>query len=211
MEQLIGADLSSLFSEEAFERYEKIKKAKQFCQFLVDNGISYDFCIKHAEVGSCLESSGYYKRFEEYLGNDYIICKNLLLQERKGDKKKFLLITSSDKKVDLASVKDTLESRKLEFVQEDEMQRLIGTTPGNVSLFSIINDPAEQVNLVIDEELLDSQSLAFHPLYNGMSIFLPPKECFKFLSLVGREPIITSVPAKDADIGYQKLLTTNKK
>lgn len=198
-----------ILSKESLEKLAKIQKAQQFCQYLLTNGIAYDFLIKHEEVRSCLESSDYYKQFEDYIGVDYIVCKNLLLKERKGEKKKYLLITDSLKKVDLSSVKNTLGSKKLEFVSEEEMQQLIAATPGNVSLFSLINDLSGEVELVIDKELLGATDLVFHPLYNGMSVFLAPQECFKFLNLIGREAIITPIPEKE-EKQIQKVLSANK-
>ena len=216
MEQLAGMkrdafhlDRMGIISQESLEKWEKIQKAQQFCQYLLTNGITYDFLVKHEEVRSCLESSDYYRRFEDYLGDDYVVCKNLLLQERKGEKKKYLLITDSMKKVDLASVRNTLGSKKLEFVPEDDMQQVIATTPGNVSLFSLVNDLSGEIDLVIDEELLGATDLAFHPLYNGMSVFLPPQECFKFLSLIGRDAIVTPIAEKEGK-QIQKVLSANK-
>lgn len=195
-----------MYSKEDLRRLQKIQKAQQFCQYLLRHGITYDFCIKHGEVLGCLESDKYYQRFQDYLGEDYVICKNLLLQERKGDRQKFLLITNSQKKVDLASVRETIGSRKLEFVGEEEMHRVIDATPGNVSLFSIMNDSNQEVKLVIDEELLDASRLAFHPLYNGMSIFLQPKACFKFLNMIGREAMIVPIAEKELEKAKQKIL-----
>lgn len=66
-----------ILSKESLEKLAKIQKAQQFCQYLLTNGIAYDFLIKHEEVRSCLESSDYYKQFEDYIGVDYIVCKNL--------------------------------------------------------------------------------------------------------------------------------------
>lgn len=183
-------------SEDVKHRMDRIKRARTFCKYLEQNNINYDVCIKHQEVLGCDESREYYKRFDEYLDSDYIICKNLLVHERKGEKRNFLIITDSKKKIDLKSLKETIDSKKLEFVDKDNMKDLLNTEPGNVSLFNIMYDKEKQVNLIIDEDLLTGKSLAFHPLYNGMSVFLKPIECFKFLKLIDRKCCVLPIESK---------------
>lgn len=188
-----------------YERYKRIDKALHFCDYLDSHGIHFDRCIKHQMVSGCEDSTLYYERFQDYLFDEYVVCKNLFVQERKGDKRKFLIITDSNKRVDLKSLKERMDSKKLELTCEDTMKSLLHTTPGNVSLFNIIYDEDEKVDLIIDEDLLKASELAFHPLYNEMSIFLKPKECLKFLNLIGREA--TFLPIKDLkENAYQKTI-----
>lgn len=186
--------------KEDLERLKKIEVARRFCTYLDQNDIYYDICIKHSEVLRCSESSKYYQRFSDYLGDDYSICKNLLVHEKKGDKNTYLIITDSNKQVDLSSVREVLECRKLEFVKEEEMKELIHATPGNVSLFSLIYDQESKVKLVIDEDLLTKSSLAFHPLYNGMSLFLDPQECLKFTRLIQKEVEVIPIARKNVKV-----------
>lgn len=193
-----------LHNSEVSKKLEKLKIGRDFCHYLEKNNIKYDICIKHPEVLGCNESIKYYKRFDEYLPDDYRICKHLLVKERKGKKRKYLLITDSTKKLDLNLLKDTLECKKLEFVNQEEMFDILHTTPGNVSIFNIINDKSNSVNLVIDKELLFANSLAFHPLYNGMSLFISPKECMKFIDLTGKKANTVVMPEKSED--YHKVI-----
>lgn len=198
-------------SDEMRRKMEKTIRAKSFCEYLGKNGINYDICIRHQEVLGCDESSKYYERFNEYLEPDYVICKNLLVHERKGEKRNFLIITDSKKKINLIGLKESLGAKKLEFVNEEDMKTLLNTEPGNVSLFNIMYDKAEQVNLIIDQDLFSSSSLAFHPLYNGMSIFLKPEECLKFLKVVNRKFCIMPIDAKELNDGvkYRQLVKSN--
>lgn len=190
-----------------YKRYQKIDKALSFCQYLDRHGVHFDRCIKHPMVLGCEDSTLYYERFRDYLFDEYVICKNLFVQERKGDKRKFLIITDSKKKVDLRSLREMINSKKLEFACEDTMEDLLHTTPGNVSLFNIVYDDDKKVDLIIDQDLLKASELAFHPLYNEMSIFLKPKECLKFLKLIGREA--TFLPIKDmGENKYQKTIAS---
>lgn len=147
-------------------------------------------------VVGCAESKEYYKRFESYIGHEYKICKNLLVRERKGKKRLFLIIVDESKKVDLRKLKEEYLLSKLEFVDEDTMFDLIKTRPGNVSVFNIIDDYQKRINIIIDEELTDSL-LAFHPLCSSLSIFLEFKEIEKFLSIVNREYKIDLIPCME--------------
>ena len=206
MKQEIGNYLLTMGKKDEYRRFMMIDMAYRFLHFLDSKGIHYDRCVKHKKVVGCFESSKYYKRFEEYLGDTYTICKNLLVQERKGEKRKFLIITDSKKRVNLSDLKEQMDTKKLEFVGEEDMKSLLHTTPGNVSLFNVISDKEKKVNIVIDEELLSKEELAFHPLYNEMSVFLKPQECLKFLKVIGRTATI--LPIREKELPLQKTLVS---
>ena len=125
-------------------------------------------------------------------------CKNLFLKERKGEKRTFLVIVPMEKQVDLKELKERLGTSKLEFASSAKMQDLLQTTPGNVSIFNLIFDKDKKVNIVLDQDLFDSKLLAFHPLYNGMSIFLKEKEVRKFLDFCDRDYLVGAVPTREA-------------
>lgn len=184
------------------EELKKIEKGKLFCEYLLQLGIDYAWCIKHKKVFGCDESKQYYERFLSYIGEDYGIGKNLLLQERKGEKRIFLLVVPSWKQVDLNTLRLQFNTKKLEFVPLETMQELLHTEPGNVSIFNLLYDKEKKVHLILDEDLLEYTLLAFHPLYNGMSIFLKPKEVLKFLDCCKSLYTIRSIEEK----GYQKCL-----
>lgn len=174
----------------------ELQKGKWLCEYLVGQGIQYEWCIRHKKVLGCEESEQYYQRFLYYIGNDYCVGKNLLLQERKGEKRIFLLIVPSYKQVDLKEVSEQLDTKKLEFVKPEKMEELLHTEPGNVSVFNLIYDIEKQVHLILDEEILLSKLIAFHPLYNGMSIFLKPEEVLKFLDYDQRTYEIDTIKEK---------------
>lgn len=185
------------------EELKRIEKGKLFCEYLVQLGVEYAWCIRHKKVMGCSESERYYERFLSYIGEDYCIGKNLLLQERKGEKRIFLLVVPSDKQVDLKDFGRRMETRKLEFVSSEKMEEVLHTEPGNVSVFHLLYDREKQVHLVLDEELCKYSLLAFHPLYNGLSVFLKPEELFKFLDYFQIEYRVDSITGKT----YQKCLS----
>ena len=188
------------------QKINRIKVGKDFCQELESKGISYSWCIKHPEVLGCSESREYYQRFQEYLGDDYSICKHLVVHERKGAKRNFLIIVDDQKSVDLKALKERLECSKLEFVSSEELQQLLHTTPGNVSLFHMKFDTEHKINLIIDKELLAQNVLAFHPLYNGMSLFLTPVSALEYLETIDRKACIIDIPSKKQEQVLEKVM-----
>lgn len=187
-------------SKEESHRIEMTKKAVKFCDTLERKGIQYDYCIRHKEATGCVD----YSRWNDYLGDDYAVGKHLLVQERKGEKKKYLVITDSSKQVDLKALKEELDCRKLEFVSPSDMESLINATPGNVSIFNMMYDENKEIKLIIDEDLMNASEVAFHPLYNGMSIFMPLSECFNFLATIGRSAEVMTIPEKEKSLVYKK-------
>lgn len=211
--RMIQVDYLQLFSkvklcsrQEMEEKWKKCQMGQQFCEYLKEKEISYTWCIRHPEVLGCRESRDYYQRYQEYLGDDYSICKHLLVHERKGEKRVFLIIVDDSKNVDLTKLKEQLDCSKLEFVNSEEMQDLLHTVPGNVSLFNMEFDSQCKVNLIMDQELLDRKLLAFHPLYNGMSIFLTPENAIKYLDMIHRNATFMTVPAKKKEWVLEKVI-----
>lgn len=186
------------------EKLERMKKGMDFCRYLNEQGVRYDVCIKHPEVLGCSESEMYYKRFTDYLPLEYSICKHMLVKEKKGNRY-FLIIVDKDKKVDLTKIREDLDCKKLEFVSQEEMKTLLDTYPGCVSVFCMKNDTEKKVELILDYDLMEYQSLAFHPLYCGMSLFLKPEEMMKYLNTIDIKPHIISVPVKE-ELGFAKVI-----
>ena len=186
---------SFVLSKEESHRIEMTKKAVKFCNTLKRKGVHYDYCISHEEASGCVD----YSEWNDVLGENYAVGKNLFVQERKGDKNKYLIITDSSKQVDLKALKEELDCRKLEFVSPSDMENLINATPGNVSIFNMMYDENKEIKLIIDEDLLEASEVAFHPLYNGMSIFMPLSECFNFLAAIGRSAEVMAIPAKSEE------------
>lgn len=195
-----------LCTSEVQQKVKRIKIGQDFCQELESKGIPYSWCIKHPEVIGCSESRDYYQRYQEYLGNDYSICKHLLVHERKGEKKTFLIIVDDEKSVDLKKLKEEIGCGKLEFVSSEEMQQVLHTVPGNVSLFHMKFDTEHKVSLMIDRDLLHKSLLAFHPLYNGMSLFLAPDDAMKYLETIDRAATIIDIPSRIQEKVLEKVM-----
>ncbi len=70
--------------------------------------------------------------------NDKVPVKSLLLRERKGEGL-VLVIMSGDKRLQAKQVSEALNLKKLEFAKPEVLKRVLGVTPGAVSLFSLLH------------------------------------------------------------------------
>lgn len=111
-----------------------------------------------------------------------------------------------EKNVDLKKIREQLECGKLEFCSSEELSELLHTIPGNISLFHLKYDTDSRISLIIDKELLDKGLIAFHPLYNGMSLFLTPNDAFKYLEVIGRTATIIDIPSKKSEYVLEKVI-----
>jgi len=90
--------------------------------------------------------------------------KNLFLKDAKGQI--WLICALGETRVDLKRLPETIGSGRLSFGSAELMHEVLGVTPGSVTLFALINDPARRVKLVLDAALLEPEPINFHPLTN---------------------------------------------
>jgi len=90
--------------------------------------------------------------------------KNLFLKDAKGQL--WLICALGNTRVDLKKTAAVIGSAKLSFGSETLLYEVLGVTPGSVTVFALIHDKARRVRLVMDQALLDSDPVNFHPLTN---------------------------------------------
>lgn len=113
-------------------------------------------------------------------------CKNLFLRNRKGDKH-YLYIVGSDKKVNLKLMAKKINSTNLSFASSERLMNYLGVYPGAVSIFAVINDTENKVEVLIDDDLKISQSINFHPNVNTATINILYSDLERFLSNIGKK------------------------
>ncbi len=114
--------------------------------------------------------------------------KNLFLKDRKG--RLWLISARQDTVVDLKRTPGTIGSDKLSFGNEGLLYEALGVRGGSVTALGLINDPDRRVTLVLDKALWDADIVNFHPLTNTATTALGQAAFRRFLSLIGREPIV---------------------
>jgi Ala-tRNA(Pro) deacylase len=115
--------------------------------------------------------------------------KNLFLKDKKG--RLFLLCALAETKIDLnAAAKAMGCSGRPSFAGPDLLLEALGVTPGSVTVFALINDHANRVQLALDAALLDHDPVNFHPLRNDATTAVSPAGLLRFLKDTGHVPIV---------------------
>ena len=104
-----------------------------------------------------------------------VICKNLFLCN--SQKTKFYLLMIPDTKVfhtkDLSA---QIGAARLSFAKPEYMEKFLDITPGSVSVLGLMNDTGHRVQLLIDEDVLNSEFVGCHPCINTSSLRLRTKD-----------------------------------
>lgn len=125
------------------------------------------------------------KEIEKHLGAD--ICKNLFLKNS-AKTQYYLLLMSSDKKFASSDISKKIGSTRLSFADEQDMQKMLCVTPGSVSVLSLIFDVNNEVELLIDSDLFNSEYFCCHPCKNTSTLKFKASDIFnKFLPLTGHK------------------------
>ena len=121
--------------------------------------------------------------------------KNLFLRDKKGNRH-FLMVVPADKRINLKALPKVLESSKISFGSPERLMENLGVTPGSVSLFAIVNDQKNKVEVIIDKSLWESDAFQFHPLINTSTLTISRGSINKFLAATGHEVKILDIPAQ---------------
>ena len=132
------------------------------------------------------------REVEELLG--CVICKNLFLTNRQQTDF-YLLIMPGTKPFKTKYLSAQIGSSRLSFGGAEDMKRLLGVTPGSVSLLGLMNDQTKAVRLLVDRDLLDDASFGCHPCINTSSLCMPMRDVReKLLPALGHEPTYVNLP-----------------
>lgn len=99
------------------------------------------------------------------------ICKNLFLCNRQ-ETAFYLLMMPDDKPFRTKDLSAQIGSARLSFAKPEYMEQFLDITPGSVSVMGLMNDKEKRVQLLIDEDVLNSEYVGCHPCINTSSIRL---------------------------------------
>ena len=121
------------------------------------------------------------------------ICKNLVLCNRQ--KTDFYLLTMpEDKPFHTKDLSHQIGSSRLSFAPAEEMERLLGCTPGSASVLGLMNDKAHQVRLLMDREVYEAEWFGCHPCKNDGSLRIKTADILKvFLPHTGHEVTVVEL------------------
>jgi len=97
------------------------------------------------------------------------ICKNLVLCNRQRTNF-YLLTMPEDKPFVTKNLSHQIGSSRLSFAPAEDMERLLGCTPGSASVLGLMNDTEHQVKLLMDKEVYEAEWFGCHPCKNDGSL-----------------------------------------
>ena len=121
---------------------------------------------------------------EHWRDIDAMHFKNLFLRNQKGTRH-YLVIIEYMKRADLRRVAEQIGDGKLSFASPERLKTHLGLTPGSVSPFGLINDPAHAVRVVLDRDLKTASRLSFHPNINTRTYVIASDDFMRFLAATG--------------------------
>ena len=121
--------------------------------------------------------------------------KNLFLKDAGG---RFWLVTvPAALRADLKALPTVMGAKRVSFGKGEDMERLIGVTPGSVTPLGAIADAAGAVTIVLDASLAAADRVNCHPLRNTATLGLSGADLVRALTHWGHPPVIIDVPAQD--------------
>jgi Ala-tRNA(Pro) deacylase len=116
-------------------------------------------------------------------------CRNLFLRDQK--KNNFLVCLQNATEVEIKKLPALIGShQKLSFGSIDRLWEYLGVKPGSVCPYSIFNDHENRVKICLDQSMMESDILNFHPMVNTMTIGVKPADLVRFIESCGHVPHI---------------------
>ncbi len=123
---------------------------------------------------------------------DCLHTKNLFLKDAAGQF--FLLTVPAEARADLKRVPLQLACKRLSFGKSEDMERLIGISPGSVTPLAMINAAPASVNFVLDAELAGAAPVGVHPLRNTATITLAGNDILRLVEHWGHDAKALPIP-----------------
>mgnify|MGYP002858675438 CR=1 FL=1 len=128
--------------------------------------------IEHPPLFSCEDNKKYNLKFNA------LVCKNLFIKNS-NKSQYYLVVLPIEKKMDLKHLQILLTETRLSFGDEKILKEKLGVKSGTVSIFNIINMKDKDIMLILDEDILKNEKVAFHPNINTVTVIFNTKELNK--------------------------------
>ena len=81
-----------------------------------------------------------------------------------------MIMMSGHKQFRTADVSKKLGTSRLSFASAEEMEKMLGVTPGSVTVMALKNDTACRVQLCIDRDIIGGEYIRCHPCINTSTL-----------------------------------------
>ena len=113
------------------------------------------------------------------------MCKNLFLTNS-NHSAYYLLLMPGDKPFKTKELSSQLGVARLSFASPEDMESMLGVTPGSATVLSLMNDTEHKVTLLIDTDVLKGEYIGCHPCVNTSSLKIAMRDIIdKFLVKTG--------------------------
>ncbi len=127
------------------------------------------------------------------------VCKNLFLCNRQQTQF-YLLCMSAGKPFKTKDLSAQIGSARLSFASGEQMQQLLGVTPGSASILALKNDTEGRVQLLIDRSTYQAAYFGCHPCENTGTVKVETSDLLNlFLPHVGHRAVIVDLPDHTQD------------
>ena len=109
--------------------------------------------------------------------------KNLFLRDKK--KKNYLVIAHEDSVIDLTLLSGRIRSSRLSFGSKERLFEELGVFPGAVTPLSVVNNSKGDINIFLDAEMLEQDTIFCHPLVNDRTISLSYNSLLIYFDYLG--------------------------
>ena len=111
-------------------------------------------------------------------------CKNLFLRNQKGTTH-YLVVLEHAKRADLKALASKIGDDRLSFASPERLLKYLGLTAGAVSPFGLVHPGSRDVRVILDADLQNAATVAFHPNVNTATITLSFADFHRFLDDCG--------------------------
>lgn len=149
------------------------KSKEEIFRFLEEKGISYR-AFSHEKTDDPEEKL----KHDAQAGIENAThCKNLVLANRQKTKL-FLLTMPLEKRFRTGPTSRQMGSGRLNFAEEEHLDRVLHTRSGMVSPLELIFDTEKQISYYMDADLKKAERLCFHPSDDTCTVVFERDEFF---------------------------------
>lgn len=157
-------------------------------EFLQRHDITYEK-YEHPAVFTCEEA----ERLVPELPGAH--TKNLFVKDKKG--RLILVVVGYEKSVDLKELGKTLEAKGLSFASPEKLKECLGVEPGSATILGLFIDTQSVVEVVIDENIWNADSIQCHPLVNTATLVISHEGLETFLKATKHGVKVINVPSRN--------------
>lgn len=166
-----------------------MRQEKELAVYELLNRLGIEYTRVDHEEANTMEACA---EIDKKLG--VFMCKNLFLCNRQKTEF-YLLLMPGDKPFKTKDLSSQIGSARLSFADAEYMEKYLNILPGAVSVMGLMNDVNNNVKLLVDKAVAESEYIGCHPCVNTSSLKILTKDIMdKFLKEVNHEVTIVDLP-----------------